>query len=46
MIEIIVVLGDMWKLLSVEDKKPYEEQAEIDKLRYKKAMEVYKKNHS
>ena len=34
-------LGEMWKLLSDDDKEPYNKQAEADKERYAKEMENY-----
>jgi len=41
--EISKVLGEMWKKLSDEEKKPYQEKAEADKKRYKKEKEAYDK---
>lgn len=36
-------IGARWKNLSVEDKKPYEEQAKQLKIQYKSELEVWKK---
>ena len=33
-------LGEMWKVVSAEDKAPYEELAKADKLRYATEMDV------
>lgn len=41
--EVAKKLGELWKTLSAEDKKPYEAKAEEDKGRYALEMEAYKK---
>lgn len=40
--DVAKVLGDKWKSVSAEDKKPYEEQAAEDKKRYEEQMAAYK----
>ena len=40
--EIAKVLGERWRDVSAEDKKPYEEQAAQDKTRYEEEMAAYK----
>lgn len=35
-------IGELWKNLSAEDKKPYEEMAAKDKERYEREMKDYK----
>jgi len=35
------LLGEAWRAASDDDKKPYETQAEKDRMRYKKEMETY-----
>ena len=42
--DVAKVLGDKWKAVSAEDKKPYEEQAAEDKKRYEEQMAAYKAN--
>jgi len=39
--EIGQILGQRWKSLSVEDKKPFLDEANVDKLRYEEQMKVY-----
>ncbi|KAL7754267.1 Non-histone chromosomal protein 6 [Sorochytrium milnesiophthora] len=38
---IAKVLGDMWKKLTEEEKKPYNERAAQDKVRYEQDMQAY-----
>lgn len=40
--DIVKKLGELWKALSSDEKKKYEEQANKDKERYKEAMKSYK----
>jgi len=40
--EVAKILGEMWKGITEADKKPYEQQAQRDRLRYKEEMEHYK----
>eukprot|EP00898_Chlorokybus_atmophyticus_P005311 jgi/Chlat1/5781/Chrsp387S00877 len=40
--EVGKVLGERWKSLSAEEKKPYEQQAAADKSRYGEQMKAYK----
>lgn len=42
--EIMKVLAERWKELSGEDKKEFDEKANEEKERYKKAMEKYKQS--
>jgi len=41
--EISKMLGSIWNELDSEDKLPYEQKAEEDKNKYKKALELYNK---
>ncbi|KAI8912590.1 high mobility group box domain-containing protein [Gorgonomyces haynaldii] len=41
--ELGKLLGQKWKELDEEDKKPYQEKAEADKARYEKQMSEYTK---
>jgi len=43
MTEIAKLTGEEWKNLSSEEKKPYEDQAAVDKERYQKEQEAYTK---
>lgn len=38
-------LGEIWRNLSSEEKRPYEERASSDRERYRKQMESYKSDH-
>lgn len=40
--EVAKVIGKQWAELTDAEKKPYNEQAEKDKIRYKKEMDAYK----
>jgi len=40
--DIAKKLGEMWKGFTEADKKPYEQKADRDRLRYKEEMEHYK----
>jgi hypothetical protein len=42
--EISKVLGQKWRELDASEKKPYNDQAAQDKLRYEEAMEEYKES--
>jgi len=35
-------LGELWRSLSAEEKRPYEDEASQDRERYRKEMEAYK----
>jgi hypothetical protein len=37
-----VILGARWRAMSAEDKAPYEEMANADKIRANKEMDIYK----
>lgn len=39
--EVTKKLGEMWKTVSPDDKKRFEEQSANDKIRYQKAMDAY-----
>jgi len=39
-------MSPMWKALTPEEKKPYEDKAKVDKERYEKEMENYKGSDS
>jgi len=39
---LLKILGESWKKLTPEEKKPYEDMAAKDKERYQKEMEAYK----
>ncbi|KAL7533563.1 hypothetical protein ACHAXR_009261, partial [Thalassiosira sp. AJA248-18] len=39
------VLGERWRALKYEEKRPYDDMAAVDKARYDREMEVYKANH-
>lgn len=41
--EIISLLGSTWSAMSPAQKKPYEDKAQADKLRYNKEKEAYEK---
>lgn len=40
--EILKECGVRWKALSADEKKPFEDQAKVDKERYNQAMIEYK----
>jgi len=42
MTEIAKKIGEKWGKMTPEEKKPYEEKAAADKVRYEKEMEKYK----
>ena len=44
--DLTKIMSPMWKALSPEDKKPYEDKAKADKERYEKEMENYKGSDS
>eukprot|EP00695_Tsukubamonas_globosa_P003436 TRINITY_DN631_c0_g1_i4.p2 TRINITY_DN631_c0_g1~~TRINITY_DN631_c0_g1_i4.p2 ORF type:complete len:140 (-),score=64.84 TRINITY_DN631_c0_g1_i4:231-590(-) len=39
--QVLKALGEKWREISEEDKKPYEKKAEEDKKRYAEALEEY-----
>merc|ERR1712243_230014 len=39
--EVMSLIGQQWRELEEEDKKPYEEQAAKDRKRYEKEMKAY-----
>ena len=41
MTQLSTLLGNEWKALTEEQKKPYQERAEADKLRYAEEMNAY-----
>ena len=42
-VEIGRILGERWRALTPKEKEPYEEKATLDKARYQKEMQAYKK---
>jgi hypothetical protein len=44
--DLTKIMSPMWKALSPEEKKPYEDKAKADKERYEKEMENYKGSDS
>jgi len=46
MTDIAKKIGEKWHAMAPEEKKPYEEKAAADKVRYEKAMEKYKSEKS
>ena len=44
--EVMSLIGEKWRELEEEDKKPYEEQAAKDRKRYEKEMKAYNETGS
>ena len=44
--DLTKIMSPMWKALTDEEKKPYQEMAVADKVRYEKEMEGYKSSES
>ena len=44
--DLTKIMSPMWKALTDEEKKPYQEMAVADKIRYEKEMEGYKSTES
>ena len=44
--DLTKIMSPMWKALTPEEKKPYEDKAKADKERYEKEMENYKGSDS
>ena len=44
--ELTTIMSPLWKALTDEEKKPYQEMADADKVRYEKEMEGYKSSET